>query len=138
MLGPPPPVPSRERRLSSGNVAPRVPKGFFLVAVGPTPFVKCMAEVENGSLRLSAAASEESVIRKIASLKLVDLSSAVIRLEDVTRPFHIVVVPKPGAILFPNLKLEVLSGKDEERAQVCAGIDFGGFDGLLFLLKTPF
>ncbi len=126
MLGPPPPIPSRTgRRLSADLIAPRIPKGEFLVSFGPSAFVKCILEIESGKLRLSAAVgSEDSLIRKFSSVSLVDLSCAVLRLEDVVRPFHIVIVPKPGAILIPNLKIEVLSGKDEERAQVFAGLKY--------------
>jgi hypothetical protein len=95
----PPPIPSRLSRRQSR----RGRTGQLLVSVGVLPWVRMRVEV-----------TEQRVLQ-VGELS-VPLDGAAVRLEEVVRPFHLAVVPKPGSLLVPSIRLEVPRGEPELRA----------------------
>jgi hypothetical protein len=58
--------------------------------------------------------SEERVLQ-VGELS-VPLDGAAVRLEEVVRPFHLAVVPRPGSLVVPEIRLEVPRGEPDLRA----------------------
>lgn len=126
MLGAPPPVPSRlsqqrmaaaqslpqspamERPVPAPSVAPAVLwEGYVVASLGPMPFLRTTARVT--SENALAFTVEDGEVVTVA------LGKAVVRLEEVLTPYHVLIVPRPGSIIVPNLRIDPVCGEPELR-----------------------